>query len=59
MSIRASKEAVLRGLDELSLQAAIEAQDAYPAVRALRSSADFVEGPLAFSEKRAPNWRGQ
>ena len=59
MSVRASKEAVLRGLDEPSLQAAIEHQDAYPAVRALRSSDDFVEGPLAFAEKRAPKWRGR
>ena len=59
MSVRASKEAVLRGLDEPSLHAAIEHQNAYPAVRALRNSHDFVEGPLAFAEKRAPNWSGR
>ncbi|HEY1879234.1 MAG TPA: enoyl-CoA hydratase-related protein [Caulobacteraceae bacterium] len=58
MSIRASKEAVMRGLDEPSLEAAIRGQGAYPAVRALFRSQDFVEGPRAFAEKRAPQWTG-
>ena len=59
MSIRASKEAVYRGLDEPSLEAAIKGQNKYPAVAALFRSEDFKEGPLAFSQKRAPNWQGR
>ena len=59
MSIRASKEAVLKGLDEPTLEAAIKGQNRYPAVAALFKSEDFVEGPLAFSQKRAPNWKGR
>ena len=59
MSIRASKEAVLRGLDEPSLEAAIKGQNRYPAVAALFRSEDFVEGPRAFAAKRAPEWKGR
>jgi enoyl-CoA hydratase/carnithine racemase len=59
MSIRASKEAVMRGLDEPSLDSAIRGQGRYEAVAALFKSEDFVEGPLAFSQKRAPNWKGR
>jgi crotonobetainyl-CoA hydratase len=58
MSVRASKQAVLRGLDEPSLEAALSGQNAYPAVAAMYRSADFKEGPLAFAQKRAPNWTG-
>ncbi len=59
MSIRASKEAVMKGLDEPSLEAAMTAQGRYPAVAGLFKSEDFVEGPLAFSQKRAPQWKGR
>jgi len=59
MSIRASKQAVYSGLDEPSLEAAIQGQNRYPAVAALFRSEDFVEGPLAFSQKRGPEWKGR
>jgi enoyl-CoA hydratase/carnithine racemase len=59
MSIRASKEAVYRGLDEPSLKAAYEGQRAYPAIQAMFKSQDMVEGPMAFAQKRKPNWTGR
>lgn len=59
MSVRASKQAVLSGLDEASVEAAIRNQRRYPAVAALFSSQDFVEGPRAFAEKRPPKWSGR
>ena len=59
MSIRASKEAVARGLMEPSVQAALENQRNYEAVRAMFKSDDFREGPMAFAQKRAPQWKGK
>ncbi len=56
MSIRASKEAIYQGLDKPTLEEAVAT--VYPAVQALYDSADFVEGPKAFAEKRPPVWTG-
>jgi enoyl-CoA hydratase/carnithine racemase len=58
MSIRASKEAVRKGLEHASVQEAYSAQMQGEAVRAMFKSADFIEGPMAFAQKRKPAWKG-
>jgi enoyl-CoA hydratase/carnithine racemase len=59
MSVRASKQAVYRGLNEVSVGEALKNQNSYPAVAAMFRSDDLREGPKAFAEKRAPQWKGK
>lgn len=56
LSVQASKEAVMRGL-ELPLDRAVDTT--FPTAMLMYQSDDFVEGPKAFSEKRKPNWTGK
>ena len=59
MSVRASKDAVYRGLMEPHLKAALEGQRTYEAIRAMFTSEDLIEGPMAFAQKRPPQWKGK
>jgi enoyl-CoA hydratase/carnithine racemase len=58
-SIRASKQAVHKGLDEPSLEAAYKGQSGYSAIQAMFRSPDLIEGPMAFAQKRSPKWSGE
>ncbi len=55
LSVRGTKEGALRGLD-LPLESAINRN--YHWLQRHNASPDRVEGPVAFSEKRAPRWSG-
>ena len=57
LSVAASKESIMRGLDEPSLETALAVQKDYPAFAKWQKSEDAIEGPKAFAEKRQPNWQ--
>ncbi|UZW57030.1 hypothetical protein NUH86_19955 [Sphingobium sp. JS3065] len=42
----------------MTVEEALGRQMEFPAIKALFDSDDIIEGPRAFSEKRAPRWRG-
>ena len=55
MAVRATKQAAMRGLDT-SLSQAFSNSYEYETARA--ESEDAIEGPVAFAEKRKPQWKG-
>ena len=57
VSIRTSKDVVMRGQEYASVREAFDTD--YQSVVDMKKSLDFIEGPLAFSEKRAPDWKGR
>lgn len=57
VSIRTSLDVVRRGLEYSDVRDAMLMQ--YDSVATLRNSEDMIEGPLAFAEKRKPNWKGR
>jgi len=57
LSVRASKQAAMQGLDHASVAEAMDGR--YDEIARLFGSEDFREGPLAFSEKRDPVWKGR
>jgi enoyl-CoA hydratase/carnithine racemase len=57
LSVRASKQAALRGLDAPSLREAVDGR--YEQMAAMIRSEDFLEGPRAFAQKRRPAWKGR
>jgi len=57
MSIRATKQVAYENFNEPDLEKSMQAH--YSAVKELFGSEDFIEGPVAFAEKRLPNWKGK
>jgi enoyl-CoA hydratase/carnithine racemase len=56
LSVRSTKEAGMQGLD-MPLKEALDTS--FPITKEMQASEDYIEGPLAFSEKRPPNWKGR
>jgi crotonobetainyl-CoA hydratase len=58
VSVRTSKQIVMRSLEIPNLQGSMN-NGQYPAFGDLVRSEDFIEGPLAFAQKRPPQWKGK
>ena len=57
MSVRTSKQAVYRGMNEPTLRDALNTR--YPMQGVMAKSEDMIEGPKAFAAKRKPNWKNK
>ncbi|ACI92130.1 carnitinyl-CoA dehydratase [Afipia carboxidovorans OM5] len=59
LAVRAAKHIAYRGLDCVDLETLYRAQRNLPVAQTLYGSADALEGPKAFSERRKPVWLGR
>lgn len=59
LAVSASKQSVMRGLDEAGLEAAMRAQSDYEAFAVWQNSEDRQEGARAFAQKRPPDWQNK
>ncbi len=57
LSVQASKQVMLQSLAIPDLQTAMAAR--YEAAERMLASQDAIEGPLAFAQKRKPQWTGR
>ncbi len=57
LSVRGSKQAAMEGLGKASLEEAMASH--YSLLGDMMKSEDFIEGPVAFAQKRKPNWKGR
>lgn len=58
LAVQAAKEIVRMSL-QTSVEPELAAIDRLASVQRLRASEDYLEGPRAFAEKRAPKWTGK
>jgi enoyl-CoA hydratase/carnithine racemase len=58
LSLQAAKQVIHKTID-LPVETAMNTVESLTAVRRLRDSDDYAEGPRAFAEKRKPNWKGR
>ena len=57
LALQATKHVALQGLSTADIGVACRTE--YWPVQRMKASADYVEGPRAFAEKRKPEWTGR